>query len=181
MQHVSPSIVRIATMEDYPEITRLFLQYHNESAHFSLDYKKIDWIVARLLNPEIIARDDIGTRGVMGVIGPVGALEGVVAVIISTPWYSSQRVLNDLALYVDPHYRASSHAKAMIEWMKEQSRVTNIPLISGVVATERTEAKVRLFRRQMPVKMGEYFYYDPKSSIVTSSGVGIEGHQMAGA
>ena len=179
MQHVSPSIVRLATIEDYPEITRLFLQYHNESGHFSLDYKKIDWIIARLLRPDLIPKDDTGTRGVMGVIGPQGALEGVVAVIISAPWYSSQRVLNDLALYVDPNYRASGHAKAMIEWMKQQSRTTNIPLISGVVATERTEAKVRLFRRQMPVKMGEYFYYDPKSSIVTSSGMGIESHETA--
>lgn len=173
------STVRLAAPRDYPEVARLFMQDHSENGIFHIDFNKIDWLLRRLLKPEEIPSDDTGTRGLMGVIGPTDALEAVVAVVISAPWYSSEMVLNDLVLYVDPNYRHSGHAKALIEWMKYQSTITGLPLISGVITKERTEAKVRLYQRQMPVKLGAYFLHDPLSSIVTSSGVGIEGYSGA--
>lgn len=177
----SPSIVRFAKPHDHAEVWRLFLQDHQENAiaGFSMDFNKIDWLLWRLLNPDIIHPQDTGTRGIMGVIGPVGALEAVSAVVISAPWYSSEKVLNDLVVYVDPNFRQSGHAKALIEWMKLQSTEAQIPLISGVVTTERTEGKVRLYQRQMPIKLGAYFLHDPKASVVTSSGVGIDGYAKA--
>lgn len=176
----SPSVVRLAKPQDYAEVARLFMQDHNENAIFAIDFAKIDWLLCRLLRPELIAQADTGTRGLMGVIGPEGALEAVVAVIISSPWYSSEMVLNDLVMYVDPNYRHSGHAKALIEWMKYQSTITGIPLISGVVTKERTEAKVRLFQRQMPTKLGAFFLHDPKASIMTSSGNGVVGYINGG-
>lgn len=176
MQHVSPSIVRLATSEDYPEVARLLLQDHNENGVFAIDFSKIDWLLARLLRPELIAPQDTGTRGILGVIGPKGALEAVVAIVIGSPWYSSEKCLNDLLVYVDPNYRNSSHAKALIEWMKLQSTETGLKLISGVVTKERTAAKCRLYQRQMPTKLGEYFLHEPKSSVLTSSGTGVEGY-----
>lgn len=179
MQHISPSIVRLAQPQDHSEIVRLFMQDHAENGIFPMDYSKIDWLLCRLLRPDLISETDTGTRGVMGVIGPVGALEAIVAVVISAPWYTSERCLNDLVVFVDPQYRHSGHAKALIEWMKYQSTITGLPLISGVVTKERTEAKVRLYQRQMPIKLGAYFLHDPKASILTSSGVGVEGYAQA--
>lgn len=175
----TPSVVRLAFAEDYQEVFRLLLQDHNENSTFSLDGNKLDWVLTRLLRPELIHQADTGTRGAMGVIGPVGALEAVVAIVISAPWYSSDRVLNDLVLYVDPNYRNSGHAKALIEWMKYQSTIAGIPLISGVASRERTAAKCRLYQRQMPVKLGEYYLHDPKASVITSSGIGVNGYARA--
>lgn len=168
MQHISPSIVRLATSRDYNEVARLLIQDHNESGIFAIDFNKIDWLLARLLRPELIPPTDTGTRGILGVIGPEGALEAIVAIVISSPWYSSERCLNDLLVYVDPNYRHSGHAKALIEWMKTQSTITGIPLISGVVTKERTAAKVRLYERQMPIKLGAYFLYDGRSVLGSS-------------
>ena len=179
MLNVSPSIVRLPTMGDYGEIWRMLLQDHNESGIFQADYVKVDWLLMRLLQPHMIPPNDTGTRGTIGVIGPERALEAIVVLVVSAPWYSSELCLNDLVAYVDPNYRHSGHAKALIEWMKGQSTSTGLPLISGVMSKERTEAKCRLFRRQMPEKLGEYFYHNPKSSIVTSSGTGLNGYKAA--
>lgn len=179
MINVSPSIVRVATPQDYNDVARLFIQDHRENGIFAIDFAKIDWLLTRLLHPHLIPPMDTGTRGVIGVIGPVGGLEAVVAVVISSPWYSGERCLNDLVVYVDPEYRHSGHAKALIEWMKTQSTESGLPLISGVVTKERTAAKVRLYERQMPTKLGAYFLHDPKASIVTSSGIGV--NRYAGA
>lgn len=174
MMHVSPSIVRVAKSEDRLEIWRLFLQDWNENHIFELSPQKVDWLLTRLLQPEVIPPDDMGTRGIIGVIGPSDALEAVAGVVISSAWYSVDRCLNDLVVYVDPNYRNSGHAKALLEWVKFQSIITGLPLVSGVVTRERTEAKVRLYRRQMPEMIGASFYFDPKASVVTSSGTGLE-------
>lgn len=176
MIRVSPSIVRNPTAADHLEVWRMLMQDHNENGIFPMDASKVDWLIWRLLNPDSIAPQDTGTRGVMGVIGPQGALEAVAAVVIASSWYSNHLCLNDLVVYVDPNYRHSGHAKALIEWMKSQSTETGIPLISGVVTKERTQAKCRLYQRQMPVKLGEYFLHEPKASILTSSGVGVNGY-----
>jgi hypothetical protein len=155
------------------------MQHHNENGVFSLDFQKVDWMLGRLLRPDMIPEADTGTRGIMGVIGPVGALEAVVAVVISAPWYSSERCLNDLVMFVDPEFRHSEHSKALLEWMKYQSTIAGIKIVSGVVTTHRTEAKIRLYQRQMPTKLGAYFLYDPKASVLTSSGTGVEGYAKA--
>lgn len=167
--------VRLATPDDYQEVCRLFLQDHSENGIFPIDYGKMNWLVGRLLRPDLIPPNDTGTRGLIGVIGN-GVLEGIAAIVISIPWYSTQKCLNDLVTFVDPEYRHSNHAKALLEWMKEQSSITGLPLISGVITKEKTEGKVRLYQRQMPIKLGAYFMHDPKASILTSSGVGIEGY-----
>jgi hypothetical protein len=155
------------------------MQHHAENGVFPLDFQKVDWMMGRLLRPDLIPPADTGTRGVIGVIGPVGALEAVVALVISSAWYTSERCLNDLVMFVDPEYRQSNHSKALLEWMKYQSTIAGIKVISGVVTTHRTEAKVRLYQRQMPTKLGAYFIYDPKASVVTSSGTGVEGYAEA--
>lgn len=174
------SVVRIATAADHLEAWRLLLQDYNEGEMgkmFKLAPEKIDWLLRRLLQPELISETDTGTRGIIGVIGPVGALEAIAAIIVATPWFSHDMVLNDPVVYVDPNYRKSHHFRTLIEWTKGQSAVTGIPLISGVLSRERTEGKVRLYQRVMPEKIGAYFLYDPKASVVTSSGNGVTGYQ----
>ena len=179
MLNVSPSIVRLPTLADYQELWRLLLQDHNESGIFQADYVKVDWLLMRLLQPHMIPPNDTGTRGTIGVIGPERALEAIVVLVVSAPWYSSELCLNDLVAYVDPNYRHSGHAKALIEWMKGQSAATGISLISGVMSRERTEAKCRLFQRQMPERIGSYFLFDPKAVVLTSSGTGLNGYKAA--
>lgn len=163
-----PSIVRLAKPADRQEIWRLFLQGHRENGMFSLAPEKVDWFLTRALSPELIPVWDTGPRGAIGVIGDVGALEALVFVTIGTYWYSHDRHLEEFIVYVDPECRKSMHARALVKWMKEQSDLTGLRLVTGVVSNERTESKCALYSRMLP-KVGEFFLYGGKGSVHTSS------------
>mgnify|MGYP001593750242 CR=1 FL=1 len=159
-----PSIVRTAKPEDHQEIWRLFLQGYRENGIFTLAPEKVQWFMTRALAPHTIPPGDTGPRGVIGVIGPVGGtLEGLSFVLISQFWYSNDKHIEELLVYVDPECRKTGHAHALIDWMKEQVETTGLPLMTGIISNERTEAKCRLYRRMLP-KIGEFFYLAPKGA-----------------
>lgn len=159
----SPSYVRLAKPEDYQEIWRLFLQGHQENGLFSLAPEKVDYFVKRCLFPHMIPDGDTGPRGVIGVIGPSASLEGIAFVVIGEYWYSREKHLEEFIVLVDPQHRKSDHAKTLVGWMKEQSEKTGLPLITGIMSNDRTEAKCRLYRRMLP-KVGEFFCVMPKGA-----------------
>jgi hypothetical protein len=159
----SPSIVREAGPDDYHEVWRLIMQGHSEAGIFGLSPKKIEWYVQRMLWPENIHPLDVGPRGVIGVIGQK-PLEGLCMLVISELWYSEEKFLEELLVFVCPENRASGHAKALISWMTEQANITGIPLVAGIVSKDRTEAKCKLYRRMMP-KAGEFYLVQPKIGV----------------
>lgn len=169
MINVSPSIVRVASQVDRVEVWRLFLQAYQENGLFRLAIEKVDWFLTRALQPETISPMDTGPRGVIGVIGPPNQLEAICFLAISETWYSQEKHLGDYLVFVDPEFRRSNHFKTLIEWMQIQSKETGLPLLTGVVSTERTESKCKLYRRIIP-KVGEFFLWRPQvSSVVGSS------------
>ncbi len=155
------SVVRVAKPADRQEVWRLFLQSHNENGQFTLAPEKVDWIMSRALNPEMIPDWDTGARSVIAVIGPPGALEALALMSVDTYWYTNERHLGEYLVYVDPEQRKSGHARALVEWMKHQSDITGLPLLTGVISNTRTEAKVRLYRRLVPY-VGAFFLYRGK-------------------
>lgn len=164
----APSIVRFAKPEDRQEIWRLFLMGHRENGAFELAPEKVNWFLTRVLHPDVIPPWDIGPRGAIGVIGPIGALEALVFVTIGEFWYSTARHLEEFIVYVDPECRRSHHARALIEWMKQQSDQTGLPLVTGIISNERTVEKCRLYGRMLP-KVGEFFFYGGKGASHASS------------
>lgn len=160
-----PSKVRIATPEDHGEIWRLFLMAHKENGMFPLSPTKVEYFIQRCINHEKIPVGDQGPRGIIGVIGQVGSLEALVFVTISTFWYTDAKNIDECLVYTDPEHRQSNHVQALINWMKDQVEITQLPLMTGVISTIRTEAKCRLYRRMLP-KVGEFFLLAPKGSAV---------------
>lgn len=150
--------VRLAGPADENEIYRLLLLGHAENAIFPASNEKVIFFVKRFTNPRMIPPDDFGPRGCFGVIGPVGALEGLVMLGIGSYWYTEQSHLEEYIVYVDPNFRRSGHAAALLEWAKLQQEKTGLPLLSGIMSNHRTEAKCRLYARKM-VKIGEYFLW----------------------
>lgn len=145
----SPSIVRSAISQDKPEIWRLLRLLCAENGMFSLSEHKVDYYLNRLLWPENIAKDDTGPRGFIGVIGPIGALEGCIMLTVGSVWYSEDFTLDEHLNFVDPEHRSSNHAKALIEYAKDCSDKIGIRLLIGILSTKRTAAKVRLYERQL--------------------------------
>lgn len=164
----SASIVRTAKPEDHLEVWRLLLQGHSENGIFPLAPQKVDWLVSRFLYPDTIQPEDTGPRGVIGVIGPVGALEAIAVLVLGEFWYTQQRHIEELLVFVDPERRKSNHAKALIHWMEHQSQEVGLPLLSGVMSNHRTEAKCRLYQRMLP-KIGELFLVTPPGFVTSVS------------
>lgn len=165
----SPSIVRPAVPEDRAEVWRLFQAHHEENALFPLSERKVAFYLDRVLNPGSITPDDTGPRGLIGVIGPVGALEGAIMLVLGSPWYTDEITLDDCMNFVDPAHRRSDHAKALIAYSKhlvDSVRVgyPDFKMILGVVSTERTAAKIRLYAQQL-APVGAYFMYPPQNGV----------------
>ncbi len=162
----SPSIVRIAGPKDFDEVWRLLMESHKENSLFPLAPEKVRWLVNRVIYPETIHPNDTGIRGIIGVIGPIGALEGLVLLTVGSFWYSDAQHIEEYLALVDIRHRRSGHAKALVFFMKEQVRLTGLPLLTGIMSTIRTEAKCRLYQRMLP-KIGEFFFVTPKGSTMS--------------
>lgn len=154
----SPSIVRPAVPADREDIWRLFLMVHRENGIFKLSPEKVEFFFQRAIFPELISPDDTGPRGEIAVIGPVGKIEAICFVIIGSFWYTQEKHIEELVLYVDPEYRRSNHVRALVQWMKDASEALGIPVLTGIMSNHRTEAKVRLYRRLLP-EIGAFFLY----------------------
>ena len=153
--------VRVAKTEDFDEVWRLFLFAYEENAILPLSERKAVWHIKRALEPEKIHPTDTGMRGVIGVIGDPDLLEAAVFLTIGSYWYTEHLHIEEYVLLVDPRHRKSNHAKTLINWMEQQVKEVNLPLVTGILSNHRTEAKCRLYGRLLP-KAGEFFVVKPE-------------------
>lgn len=166
------SVVRLATTDDHDEIWRLFLMAHRENGIFKLAPQKVEYFILRALNPETIHPADTEPRAQIGVIGNQGRIEGIVFVLIAQFWYSFELHIEELIVYVDPECRKSGHAKSLIQWMKNSADALDIPVFTGIISTERAEAKIRLYDRYLP-RIGAFYLYP-----IRDRGVKRRNHNM---
>jgi GNAT superfamily N-acetyltransferase len=160
----SSSVVRTAGPEDYDEIWRLFRLLWEENGLFAICETKVDYYIKRLLSPDTITPDDTGPRGFIGVIGPVGALEGCIMMTIGSYWYTEDWTLDELLNFVDPAHRSSDHAKALIRFAKDCADKISVRLVIGIMSTKRTAAKMRLYDRQL-TQCGGFYMYPPPDGV----------------
>lgn len=161
----SPSIVRRAVKEDKEEVWRLFNLLHAENAMFTMSERKVNYHLDRFLNPSAIAKDDMGPRGFIGAIGPVGALEGVIMLVIGQVWYSDDWALDENLTFVDPAHRQSNHAQSLVGYAKNivdqlRPQYPYLRLIIGILSVDRVAAKIRLYARMLKF-CGAFFTYPP--------------------
>ena len=146
--------VRVALVDDMPEILRLTRIACSEDAQHSYNEDK----VVAVLHLHFDRRG-----GMVGVIGePGGELKAYLIMCVSEVWYSSDLHVQELSLFVAPEHRRSNFAKQLMAFSKRTSDLLNLDLTIGVLSTERTEAKVRLYERQFP-KCGAFFIYRPSA------------------
>lgn len=148
-----PSIVRIAIAEDEPEILRMVALMLEEN-NIGSSLAEIDQEIVAQKIRKALTRD----LSIMGVIGEPGKLEAMIYLDVNSFWYSRKPHLMELFNFVDPEHRRSAHAKSLINFAK-QCVTENTKLVIGVVSNERTEAKVRLYERQLGKPAGAFFVY----------------------
>ena len=162
-------MVRLATPTDANELWRLTMMAHKENALRSLALDRIQWMMNRVLYPELIPPGDMGPRGVIGVIGSEAVLKALAVMIIGQFWYTHEKHLEELIVYCDPkfrreHHDGKYHIEALVQWMKDQTDHTGLPLLTGVLSNDRAEAKVRLYRRLLGNPIGAFFFVTPKGT-----------------
>lgn len=149
--------VRVGTPDDLHGCMDLFVQANEENGIDEMDTQKLLNIVWPSLHQE---------GGLVGVIGAPGAPpEGVVLLRIEQLWYSSAPVIAEKLVFVHPAFRSAKggRAKKLCEFSKRVSDEMGIPLIIGVVSTDRTKGKVRLYERVFGEPAGAFFLYGAKT------------------
>ncbi len=160
------SEVRVGTLDDLDEIMRLAQQATDENAFVAPDISKLLYVIYPALERK---------TGIVGVIGkPDGEIMGAVVLQVGEVWYSTCKVLEEKAIYVDPRYRVStgsrsSHsiglARKLAEFAKMVSEQMGMPLAIGVLSNHRTAAKVRFYERIFGEPAGVYFLYNAKTGL----------------
>ncbi len=140
--------VRLAKPDDEDEIMRICIMLHQENGIFSMDEQKVRDKVRECLYQR---------GGIMGVVGEPGRIEAVICLTLGQAWYSSDWSLEEHFAFVLPNHRRSENAKELVVFAKGCARELKLPLMIGILSNERTEAKVRLYQRQLGAPAGAFF------------------------
>lgn len=146
--------IRLGRPEDEEEIFALCKELHHENGMFEMSEPRVRAMLQKAFRQE---------GGLIGLIGPPGAVEGLMFLLISNAWYCDQWHLEELFSYVRPAHRNSTHARRLVEWGKRMADEVKLPAIIGIISTTRTEAKVRLYQRFLGNPTGAFFLYVPPS------------------
>jgi hypothetical protein len=101
-------------------------------------------------------------HGLVGVIGaPDAPLEAAILLRIDTMPYSDENVLAERAIFVHPDFRSAKGGRAsrLCEFAKQTSDALDLPLLIGVLSSERAAGKVRLYERHFGEPSGAYWLY----------------------
>ena len=135
-----PPSVRVAIPSDENEIMRSMRAAFEEQPIFPLDEQRMRDRIRMCTQRK---------GGVVGVIdGPKG-IEGYLIAVLSQYWYTDAWHLEELSNFVHPDYRRSTHAKDLISFAKWFAEQMSVPLIMGILSTQRLDAKIRLYQRQV--------------------------------
>jgi len=81
--------------------------------------------------------------------GADGAIEGYLIACLAQYWYSDAWHMEELSNFVHPdHRKGKHHARDLLEFAKWFAETMNVPLLIGILSTQRLAAKTRLYQRQ---------------------------------
>ena len=148
--------VRFGTPSDDEKIFALMRLAHEEQGEHAISHDKVRWRIATATRRQGAA---------IGVVhGPGSELRGYVLMVIDQIWYSDDYQLLELSNFVHPDHRRSTYAKQLISFAKACADDLKIDLTMGVWSNHRTEAKIRLYRRQL-TPMGAFFVHHPEQGV----------------
>ncbi len=151
--------VSLARPEDEDEIYAMLLNLWEENGVFSVDEGKVR---------QFIRDTTMQTNNVFGFIGLIRGevIEASVGLLLNQWWYTSEWVLSEHWCFVHSDHRRKNHARRLVDFAKWCADRFSVPLAMGIISTQRTEAKERLYRRKM-TPVGGMFMHRGSSPILT--------------
>jgi hypothetical protein len=151
-----PTKPRLAEPDEIEEVMTMCRHLHRENGIFPLDEVGLREDMLAALNRQ---------SGIVGVMGSHHKLEAIMYLMLAKFRHTREMHLEEIFSYVPPNHRKSTHAKLMIEWAKEMADGLGVRLLIGIISTVRTEAKVRLYRRQLGAPVGAFFLYGTNKQV----------------
>jgi GNAT superfamily N-acetyltransferase len=155
--------IRIGTPADIDGMMELAMMATDENSFVDPD-------PAKLLNDMWPALNN--DHGLVGIIGEPGKqIEAAILLRTGKMWYSYKDVLEEKAIFVHPEYRSAKGGRAgkLCDFAKDVADSLGVPLIIGVLSNNRTEAKVRLYKRKFGEPAGAFFLYGAKTRLSKGS------------
>jgi hypothetical protein len=149
--------VRIGTPEDLDGMMALALAACNENGLTDPNPVKLLEQIWPSLHQD---------KGIVGAIGPVGGkLEAAILLRTEPLWYSDKLSLVERAVFVDPEYRNAKGGRAarLIEFAKTASESLDMPLVIGILSSQRAASKVKLYERHFGPPSGAYWLWHGKT------------------
>lgn len=156
MTDINPQRIRVANAADEEDLVQLCAALHAEIGLFGIDFGKVRATLREAYIPPVEVR-----RAIVGVIGGQGEpVQGAIYLSFNQEWYSPDFFCTEMFNFVYPEFRAHTHnSHDLIAWAKTVSDGFGLPLLIGVLSTDRTEAKVRHYRKQFGPPRGAWFGY----------------------
>ena len=156
----SPQI-RLGTPSDEAQMLELALKAWEENGIKNVNPEKM----LGMIKPALYL-----WQGLVGIIGePNGRIEAAILLRMSQMWYSDDWMIEEKSIFVDPEFRskkrrsthnAVGHARVLCDFSKRVANELNLPLLIGVLSTQRTEAKIRLYEHHFGAPAGAFFLYN---------------------
>lgn len=143
------TLVQIATPSDRVEMISFLHVMHAENGVVPLDEGKMVQNLDRGL-----ARQ----HALIGVIKCEGKIAASVGLFLAQFWYSTVYHAEDFWNFVLEDYRKTAYAKELLTFAKYAADALEMNLLMGVLSTKRTEAKIRLYEKQLPFAGAAFWY-----------------------
>lgn len=147
-------IVRVGSIDDLDALMELSLLAVEDNGFLGADPQKL----LHALYPALCQ-----DHGIVGVVQETdGTISGGILLHISQHWYSDAPFLEEKSIFIHPDFRAAKggRAKRLAEFAKKASDTLGLPLLIGVLSSERTEGKIRMYRRIFGEPVGAFFLYN---------------------
>lgn len=148
---------RIIQRNEEANVMQLCRQLHDENGMFKMDDEKVRQMLNRAFDKQ---------GGILAGIGPIGKLEGLLYILLSSFWYTNDHHFEELFLYVTPEHRKSRNAVELLKFAKWCTDQTDYPLFIGILSDASTERKELFYERQLPEDVkGKFFMYRKKKEV----------------
>ena len=160
VQKVSrPTRVRIAVESDRERLWSQLMLAAQENAMAPVYQECLEPVIDNMISRK---------SGIAGVIDGTTAFAGSVGLTFAQFWYSKEWHVEEMWCFVHPDYRRGQqnkgHAKALLDFAIWWANEMGMPLLMGVLTETRTEGKVRLYKRSLPMR-GALFLHRPNSAV----------------